>query len=109
MGFLDTLAKAKAYDDIAKQTAEKNAAVAGHAEKIYAQEQQAIAQAEEARRLGLAHQLGKREMADDLAASQLGTVPVVKDPRFTTPVMRDALVPQGLASQVYTNQYNGAR
>lgn len=109
MGFLDTLSKAKAYDDLAKQTAEKNAAVADQAKQMYAQEQQAIAQAEEARRLGLAHQLGKREMADDLVASQLGTVPVVKDPRFTAPVMRDALVPQGLANQAYTNQYNGVR
>jgi len=109
MGFVDTLAKAKAYDDAAKQAAMQNAEVANRAKQMYAKEQQAMMQAEDARRLGLAHQLGAREMANDLIASKIGTIPNPQDPRFATPVMRDAMASQGLAAQQYMNQYNGAR
>lgn len=108
MGFLDTVNKAKAYEVGEKEAAAQNAQVAEYAKNKFLADKAAQQEAHANEALGLAKSLGKRELMDELHASQLGTIPgQIQEPRFAQPTMRAAMQPYGLAEQHYANQYNG--
>lgn len=108
MGFLDTVNKAKAFDMNERDVTVQNAQVAEYAKSKYMADQRAQQEVQKTEALGLAKALGKREMLDDIRASQLGTIPAqVQEPRFAQPTLRSAMQPYGLAEQHYANQYNG--
>lgn len=111
MGFLDTKAKAAAYENSAKQVAEQNAMTAAQANELMRREGLARQRAAEQQALLQAKEYGKYELMDELRAAQqaqqvqaqYGMPQDSPDQRFAQPMMADQL---GLA-QRRANTYQG--